>query len=171
VSTSLQPKDSLIKKLNEDLNDLETEFDRQLLEQRQLEAQIVSRRQKAGILAQETEELKAQVREKDAQIRRFTSDVHHLVTEETDLSVWPREIRRLYHQHVEGDLRGQGRLPLEDMLRQMRVVERQVTSLAAKGNQIRAMGKLDLQTKANENATLVQELNQLRMLKSSLQRK
>ncbi|CAE7341710.1 unnamed protein product [Symbiodinium sp. CCMP2456] len=58
-----------------------------------------------------------------------------------------------------------------DMLRQMRVVERQVTSLAAKGNQIRAMGKLDLQTKANENATLVQELNQLRMLKSSLQRK
>eukprot|EP00439_Symbiodinium_sp_Y106_P022279 s3292_g2.t1 len=171
VSTSLQPKDSLIKKLNEDLNDLETEFDRQLLEQRQLEAQIVQRRQKAGILAQETEELKAQVREKDAQIRRFTSDVHHLVTEETDLSVWPREIRRLYHQHVEGDLRGQGRLPLEDMLRQMRVVERQVTSLAAKGNQIRAMGKLDLQTKANENATLVQELNQLRMLKSSLQRK
>ncbi|CAE7649649.1 CFAP57, partial [Symbiodinium sp. CCMP2456] len=114
VSTSLQPKDSLIKKLNEDLNDLETEFDRQLLEQRhavwklvcmtsayahidpsfsidalgasrEQEAQIVSRRQKAGILAQETEELKAQVREKDAQIRRFTSDVHHLVTEEPDV--------------------------------------------------------------------------------------
>ncbi|CAE7549687.1 Cfap57 [Symbiodinium natans] len=171
VSTSLQPKDSLIKKLNQDLTDLETEFERQLLDHRQLEGQIAQRRQKAAILTQETEELKARVREKDAQIRRFTSDVHQVVTEETDLSVWPREIRRLYHQHIDGDLRGQGRLPLEDMMRQMRVVERQVTSLAAKGNQIRAMGKLDLQTKANENATLVQELNQLRVVKSSLQRK
>ncbi|CAE7781302.1 Cfap57 [Symbiodinium pilosum] len=171
VSTSLQPKDSLIKKLNQDLTDLETEFERQLLEQRHMEAQIDQRKQKAAILAQETEELKAQVREKDAQIYRFTNDVHNLVAEEKDLSVWPREIRRLYHRHIDNDPRGQERLPLEEMLRQMRVVERQVTSLAAKGNQIRAMGKLDLQTKANENATLVQELNQLRMLKSSLQRK
>ena len=35
------------------------------------------------------------------------------------------------------------------MMRQMRVVERRVTSLAAKSNQIRAMGKMDMQRKAN----------------------
>ena len=32
----------------------------------------------------------------------------------------------------------------------MRVVERRVTSLAAKSDQIRAMGKMDMQRKANE---------------------
>lgn len=37
----------------------------------------------------------------------------------------------------------------QEMMRQMRVVERRVTSLAAKSNQIRAMGKMDMQRKAN----------------------
>lgn len=38
-------------------------------------------------------------------------------------------------------------------MRQMRVVERRVTSLAAKSDQIRAMGKTDMQRKANDTWT------------------
>ena len=36
------------------------------------------------------------------------------------------------------------------MMRQMRVVERRVTGLAAKSNEIRQMGKMDMQRKAND---------------------
>lgn len=169
VVESVQPKDSLIQKLNQDLSDLESEFERQLTEQRVLEEKIDSRRQHAAILTQEAKGFADRLAELDTHIYKFRSDVHTLVTQ-TDLQEWPKEIRRLYHTHVCEDVQGNQRLPLEEMMRQMRVVERRVTSLAAKSNQIRAMGKMDMQRKANENATLVHELNQLRMLKCSLVR-
>lgn len=169
VVESVQPKDSLIQKLNQDLSELESEFERQLTEQRVLEEKIDSRRQHAAILTQEAKGLTDRLAELDAHIYRFRSDVHTLVTLK-DLLEWPQEIRRLYHIHVCEDVHGNQRLPLEEMMRQMRSVERRVTSLAAKSNQINAMGKMDMQRKANENAALVHELNQLRMLKCSLQR-
>ncbi|CAJ1429043.1 unnamed protein product [Effrenium voratum] len=168
VVESVQPKDQLIEKLNQDLGDLEGEFERQLSEQRSLDAQIGQRKQQAAILTQESQKLKDQLKELDAQIFRFKNDLHTLVTQK-ELKDWPKEIRKLYHTHVCEDTR-QDRLPLEEMMRTMRVVERQVTSLAAKSNQIRDMGKTDMQRKANENATLVHELNQLRMHKCSLVR-
>ncbi|CAE8635467.1 unnamed protein product [Polarella glacialis] len=82
-------------------------------------------------------------------------------------SVLPGKMR-LYHTHVLDDRRDQERLPLEEMQRQMRVMERRVTSLAAKNNQSKGTCKSDIQRKANENATLVHELNELRVQKRSL---
>lgn len=169
VVESVQPKDSLIQKLNQDLSDLEAEFERQLTEQRALEEKIDQRRQHAGILTQESKSLKDQLAELDSHIYRFRSDVHTLVTQK-DLKEWPKEIRRLYHTHVDEEVRVHQRLPMEEMMRQMRVVERRVAGLAAKSDQIKAMGKMDVQRKAHENATLVHELNELRVLKCSLVR-
>ena len=48
----MQPKDSLIEKLNQDLSELEHEFERQLIEQRALEEKIDQKRQHAAILQQ-----------------------------------------------------------------------------------------------------------------------
>ena len=52
VVESVQPKDSLIEKLNQDLSELEHEFERQLIEQRALEEKIDQKRQHAAILQQ-----------------------------------------------------------------------------------------------------------------------
>eukprot|EP00930_Biecheleria_cincta_P038198 TRINITY_DN26248_c0_g2_i1.p1 TRINITY_DN26248_c0_g2~~TRINITY_DN26248_c0_g2_i1.p1 ORF type:complete len:1316 (+),score=276.63 TRINITY_DN26248_c0_g2_i1:26-3973(+) len=169
VTQSLQPKDQLITQLEQDLAELEGEFERQLTDQRSLEGQIEQRKQQVALLTAEASELRYQVQEKDATIFRFMNDVNNLVTKQKDLKKWPQEIRRLYHTHVCNDERGRVRLPLEEMQRQMRVVERRVATLANKGMQSRATCKLDIQRKANENAALVHELNELRVHKKSLQ--
>lgn len=169
VTQSLQPKDQLIAQLEQDLAELEGEFERQLMDQRSLEGQIEARKQQVALLTKEASELRYQVQEKDAAIFRFMNDVNNLVTKQKDLKKWPQEIRRLYHTHVCNDERGQVRLPLEEMQRQMRVVERRVATLANKGMQGRATDKTDIQRKANENAALVHELNELRVHKKSLQ--
>mmetsp|Transcript_74009 Transcript_74009/g.130742 ORF Transcript_74009/g.130742 Transcript_74009/m.130742 type:complete len:1319 (-) Transcript_74009:59-4015(-) len=169
VTESLQPKDHLIKQLNQDLAELEGEFERQLADQRALEGQLEGKKQAAAALTTEGNDLRERIAEKDGMIFRFTNDVHNLVTKQKDLKMWPKEIRRLYHTHVCNDQHSQERLPLEEMQRQMRVVERRVTTLAAKGMQSRATCKLDIQRKANENATLVHELNELRVQRKSLQ--
>jgi len=169
VTESLQPKDHLIKQLNQDLAELEGEFEKQLADQRTLEGQIEQKKQAAAALSTEGSNLRERIEEKDAMIFRFTNDVNNLVTKQKDLKMWPKEIRRLYHTHVCNDQHSQERLPLEEMQRQMRTVERRVTTLAAKGMQSRATCKLDIQRKANENATLVHELNELRVHRKSLQ--
>ena len=45
---------------------------------------------------------------------------------------------------------------LKEMMRQMKVVERRVTNLAAKSDQIKAMGKMEMQRKANEASLALQ---------------
>merc|ERR1711879_677832 len=49
-------------------------------------------------------------------------------------------------------------LPIEEIQRQMRQMEGKVTTLTVKGSQMEATCKKDIQRKAQENATLVQEL-------------
>jgi len=169
VTESLHPKDHLIKQLNQDLAELEGEFEKQLVDQRNLEGQIEQQKTAAAVLSTEGSGLLERIEEKDAMIFRFTNDVNNLVTNQKDLKMWPKEIRRLYHTHVCNDRHSEERLPLEEMQQQMRVVERRVTTLAAKGMQSRATCKLDIQRKANENAALVHELNELRVQKKSVQ--
>jgi len=168
VTEELQPKDHLIEQLHQDLHELESEFEKQLVDQRSLEGQIEARSQQSALLSTEAKKQRERIKEKDSLVFRFTNDVHNLVTKQKDLKQWPKEIRRLYHTHVLDDRRDQERLPLEEMQRQMRVMERRVTSLAAKNNQSKGTCKSDIQRKANENATLVHELNELRVQKRSL---
>merc|ERR1719161_1987209 len=104
-------------------------------------------------------------------ISAYTNDLHNLLTGDMDQRLWPTEIRRIYHAHACGETNAkEERLPAEEMMRQMRQVERRVSSLAYKRTQTKAVCKADMQRKAHENATLVYELNELRVMKRSLQR-
>jgi len=170
VTETLQPKDLMIDQRNRHLHELEAEFEKQLVDQRNMEDAIDQKKQQIAFLASENERLKGTITEKDRLIGRFTDDLHGLITnQELDAREWPAEIRKMYHTHVRGEVARQDRLPVEEIQRQMRLMERKTTSLAAKGSQMEAMCKADIQRKAQENAQLVGELNELRVQKKSLQ--
>merc|ERR1712151_696442 len=93
VTESMQPKDRRIAQLNEHLRELEGEFERQLTEQRNIEATIEQKSQQIDVLTNEGREIEDAIKEKDRVITRFTQDVYNLVVENTDVKSWPSEIR------------------------------------------------------------------------------
>ncbi|CAK0848576.1 unnamed protein product, partial [Prorocentrum cordatum] len=166
-----QPKDAKIEQLNADLGELEAEFEVQLLEQRNLKDVIDAKKQHARHLTCELEKLRGEIRERDRTIASYSNDLHKLVSSGGDESTWPHEIRRLYHVHALGEgLQNSEKLPVEEMQREMRQVERKVSSLANKGGHMKGVIKADIQRKAQEGAELTRELNELRVQKKSLQR-
>mmetsp|Transcript_56384 Transcript_56384/g.145162 ORF Transcript_56384/g.145162 Transcript_56384/m.145162 type:complete len:1345 (-) Transcript_56384:95-4129(-) len=169
VTSSLQPKEKLIEQLNGHLEELEFEFEKQLVDARQMEGAISQKRQQLASLAAECQKLREVIKEKDRLIGRYNYDLHNLITETPDQKVWPQEIRRMYHAYVCGERGGEERLPLEAMQRQMCQVERRVASLAVKGGQMRQACKSEIQRKANDSGQLVHEVNELRMQRKSLQ--
>lgn len=169
VTESLEPKEQLITQLSGHLEQLEAEYERQLTEQRAMDSELAQKKHQLMLLGQQSQDLNEVVAEKDRNITHYTHDMHSLVTTQTDLKLWPTEIRRLYHTYVCDDKAGEDRLPLENMQRQMRQGERRVTNLSAKGAQTRAKSKVDIQRKAQENAQLVNDVNTLRKDKVDLQ--
>eukprot|EP00927_Polykrikos_kofoidii_P065799 TRINITY_DN61515_c0_g1_i1.p1 TRINITY_DN61515_c0_g1~~TRINITY_DN61515_c0_g1_i1.p1 ORF type:complete len:1359 (-),score=254.25 TRINITY_DN61515_c0_g1_i1:218-4294(-) len=169
VTESVQPKDHTIAQLNENLHELEAEFEKQLAEQRSLEDQMEQKTHQIMILNAEGKELQSTIKEKDLVISSFTLDLHRLVTDQSDLQKWPQEVRHLYHTHVHGHLNRDDRPPLEDLQQQMRLMERRVTTLAARSMQTKAACKTNIQRKAHESALLVHELNEVRVQKKTLQ--
>eukprot|EP00928_Gymnodinium_smaydae_P016296 TRINITY_DN16089_c1_g3_i1.p1 TRINITY_DN16089_c1_g3~~TRINITY_DN16089_c1_g3_i1.p1 ORF type:complete len:1339 (+),score=371.05 TRINITY_DN16089_c1_g3_i1:174-4190(+) len=169
VTEQLQPKDRMINQLNENLQELKMEFSKQLAEKQNVEAQIQQKRHEATRLQTEGQDLREVLKGKDAIIGRFCEDLRSLVLKQEDLRLWPAEIRRIYHVYVCGYVDHEARLPLEESQRQMRVLERRVTSLAMKNRQTKETCKVDERRKANEGALLLGELNTLRIQKQSLQ--
>jgi WD40 repeat protein len=172
VAESLQPKDRMIKQLQNHLHEFELEFETQLKDQRGKEDMIRQKKQQINFLKSEVQQLQTKIAEKDRTIVRYTNDLHNLVTNPEVLRKdWPAEIRRIYHVHVCGLNVREDTLPLEELQRQMRQMEGKVTTLTVKGSQMEGTCKKDIQRKAQENATLVQELNQLRVQNKATQTK
>merc|ERR1719387_1450131 len=166
VTASLQPKDQLLTQMNVQLKELEGEFERQLTEQRTMESQLDTKDQKIQHLTAETNKLRNVVKQREQKIEKFNTDLYSLVNNQTDIRQWPSEIRKMYHEHVQGEKSaggGEDKLPIEELQRQMRLMERKVTTLAVKGGRTEAACKSDIQRKAHENSLLIHELNELRV--------
>jgi len=141
VTQSLRPKDQMIDQLNRHLLELEGEFERVLLVQRELQNDIYQRNQQVATIEAEVKRLQDQIRNQDRLIDSFTYDLNSLVREQKDIELWPKEIRRMYHVHVCGLRIGADRMPMEKMQREMRRAEFCVTSLAVKEGRAKASGK------------------------------
>mmetsp|Transcript_99678 Transcript_99678/g.281376 ORF Transcript_99678/g.281376 Transcript_99678/m.281376 type:complete len:1328 (-) Transcript_99678:146-4129(-) len=168
VMESQQPKDAMIAQLKAHLKELENEYERQLDEQRGIEATIDIKKQQIAVLTAEGQDLRAVITDKDRIITRFTDDLTSLVEDNRERKRWPREIRRMHQTYVLGEANREDRLPLEELQQKMRLVEKRVTTLATKCGQTEATCKADMQRKANQGALLIHELNELRVSKQQL---
>lgn len=169
VTDSLQPKEQTINQLHGSLKELESELERQVLDQRTMERELAQKKQHLTQLQQDGKELKEVIAEKDRFITRYTYDLYGLVHGGEEERKWPQDIRRMYHSFVNDDRVGEDRIPLENMQRQMKQVERRVASLAVKSGQMRTKCKTDIQRKAHENAQLVNDVNILRKERQAMQ--
>jgi len=174
VSDSLQPKDRQITRLKAQLVELEGEFEKTLADQRTLQANVEVKQQNIERLQGEVSKLADTVRARDRVAEQFRNDLMRVV-ENPDLREWPGTIKVMYRRYVledkvagKGDKGDQHERTLEELDRQMRLMEKKIRSLAVKGGRRELACKQDLQKKAKENSELIWELNELRAEKKSM---
>jgi len=174
VSESLQPKERQIAQLKSQLHELETEFERQLAEQRAMEGSLETKNQNIARLNNEMKRLQDTVKGRDRLIEQFSSDLLKIV-DNPDVREWPQFVKQMYHKYV---LAGTGprasdkeEQAMEELDRQMKLMEKKIRSLALKGGRTELACKMDIQKKAIQNSELIVELNVLRTEKKNLNRR
>lgn len=173
VTESLQPKDHMIERLNEDLLNLEAEFEQQLAMQHQIESALQDKETQVTELLGEGERLQETIKQRQRQIERFHCDLYQLVKEEQDVRNWPLCIKRIYRDHMNAECiakDAENNIPMEELRRQGKLMALKVSQLAANKATTEDTCRKDIQNKTTENSLLIHELNMLRVEKKTLQR-
>jgi chromosome segregation ATPase len=172
VTELLQPKDQKITAFTAHLHDLESEFEKQLADQRNMETTIERKNQSIRHMTDEQKKLRDAIKSKERIIERFSTDLYNLVNNNGDIREWPREIKRMYHEYVKNQdehVSKEDQQSMKELDRQMKLMERKIQSLAMKGGRTELACKTDIQRKSHENSLLIHELNELRLEKRGLQ--
>jgi len=174
VTESLKPKEDMIAQLHWQLSALEEEFEKQLEIQSQMETVLDTKTKQVSELSTEVEKQKELIRQREQIIFRFTADLHELATGNEDTRNWHIGMRQIYRDHVNPELFHQDEeqsRPIQELQRQIQVMERKASMLAQRGKVGEATAKADIIHKTEENSLLIHELEELRIEKKSLSAK
>jgi len=173
VKHSLIPKERTIEKLNSELRRLEAEFERQLTVQRDMEAALESKKGQILRLTKEGERLREVIKKRDNTIFRFTSDLDALVQNEQDLRLWPHGLLKIYKDHVDPKsmVKDDNTFAMQELQRQIAVMERKVSTLAAQGRQTDAACRSSIQKETRDNSLLIKEVNEIRVEQKVLEKR
>eukprot|EP00928_Gymnodinium_smaydae_P038578 TRINITY_DN26587_c0_g2_i3.p1 TRINITY_DN26587_c0_g2~~TRINITY_DN26587_c0_g2_i3.p1 ORF type:complete len:1029 (+),score=221.22 TRINITY_DN26587_c0_g2_i3:1007-4093(+) len=172
VQLSLQPKDRMISKLNEQLRELEKDFENLLGEQRVTEAALAAKSEDVSRLVSDNARLQESITKRERQIGVFTEDLNKLVDEEQDVRFWPRGLVKIYKKHVPQDKSSEhdDDLATQEIQRQIGALEGKVTTLSSVDKRTEALCRANIRQKTQENSLLIQEVNELRVEQKNLQR-
>merc|ERR1719271_1329816 len=150
VQESLQPKEKMIERLNEDLINLEAEFEKQLAMQHQMESELVEKDEQITALLAEGDKLRETIKLRERRIQLFHTDLYKLVKEEQDVRSWPQCIRVIYRDHMNPECiakDAEQSIPMEELRRQTKLMEKKIGQLAANKAVIENKCKQDIQNK------------------------
>lgn len=171
VTDSLKPKEDMIAQLHVQLAALEEEFEKQLEIQSQMESVLETKCQQVADLSAEVEKQKELIRQRERTIFRFSADLHELATGGEDTRNWHIGMKKIWRDHVNPEIfnkdEEQSR-PIQELGRQIQVMERKANMLAQRGKNGEATAKADIIHKTQENSLLIHELEELRIEKKAL---
>lgn len=171
VTESLKPKEDMIAQLHLQLSALEEEFERQLEIQKQMEGVLETKSAQVLQLSAEAEKQKEILKQRQRTIFRYTADLLELASDQ-DVRNWHVGLKKLWRDHVNPEIfkKDEGTsVPMQELGRQIQVMERKASMLALRSKRGEATCKADTRRKTQENSLLIHELEELRIEKKSLQ--
>lgn len=173
VTESLIPKEEMISQLHAQLEALEAEFERQLEMQKTMDQVLAKKTDQVAEVAAEVKKQKEELKQRERVIFRYTTDLDALATTNSDTRNWHIGLKKIWQDHVDVDKLGpdqEGSLPLRELGRQVKVMERKARILDLNGTKNEETSKADIISKTQENSLLIHELDELRVEKKALER-
>lgn len=173
VSESLMPKERQIEQLKAQIHDFEAEFEKQLAVQQKVQQTLELRNQKIAQLQEEVKKQESFVTERNKRINQFENELYDLVHDK-DQRDWAPHVKELYQKYVKKERTSKSASEthgVEEITKQMGLMEKKITSFAVKSERAELACKVDTQRKAMENSLLIHELNELRYEKKNLESK
>jgi len=166
VTESLQPKEEMIAKLHLQLGMLEQEFERQLEQQKQMEANLVAKTEQVADLTKQAEKEKEVLKQRERTILSYTADLHALATTETDTRNWHIGLKKIWRDHVDPESfkkEDEFSVPMQELGNQVKIMERKASLLESRGKISEDTCKADIIHKTEENFLLIHELDEIRV--------
>eukprot|EP00930_Biecheleria_cincta_P023169 TRINITY_DN1677_c0_g1_i1.p1 TRINITY_DN1677_c0_g1~~TRINITY_DN1677_c0_g1_i1.p1 ORF type:complete len:1409 (-),score=359.14 TRINITY_DN1677_c0_g1_i1:32-4258(-) len=173
VTESLIPKEEMISQLHAQLEALEAEFERQLEMQKTMEQVLAKKTEQVAEVTTEVKKQKEELKQREKTIFRYTTDLDALATTNSDSRNWHIGLKKIWQDHVDVDklvADQEGSLPLRELGRQVKVMERKARILDLNGSKNEDTSKADIISKTQENSLLIHELDELRVEKKALER-
>jgi len=111
------------------------------------------------------------LKQRERTIFRYTADLLELAADQ-DVRNWHIGLKKIWRDHVNPETfkKDEGTsLPMQELGRQIQVMERKASMLALRSKRGEATCKADTRRKTQENSLLIHELEELRIEKKSLQ--
>lgn len=173
VTESLIPKEEMISQLHAQLEALEAEFERQLEMQKTMDQVLAKKTSQVAEVTAEVKKQKEELKQRERTMSRYTTDLEALATTNSDTRNWHIGLKKIWQDHVDADKLApdqEGSMPLMELGRQVKVMERKAKILDLSGTKNEETSKADIIAKAQENSLLIHELDELRVEKKALQR-
>merc|ERR1711893_53755 len=147
------------------MGEMESELERFHKQNTQLELNITELRQKLKATDKEMHQERQRVRDVEAIVRRFKTDLHNCVGYIQDPKLLKESIRALYTKHVQEDITETASVDADiqkEYSRQREHLERSVASLRKKLSKDTEIHRADNVRIMQENVSLIKEINDLR---------
>merc|ERR1712154_702744 len=144
---------------------MESELERFHKQNTQLELNITELRQKLKATDKEMHQERQRVRDVEAVVKRFKTDLHNCVGYIQDPKMLKESIKALYQKHVQEDITESASVDADiqkEFSRQKEHLERSVASLRKKLEKDSEIHKADNVRIMQENVSLIKEINDLR---------
>lgn len=165
LKKQIEPRENDIKAMKEQIQEMESELERFHKQNTQLELNITELRQKLKATDKEMHQERQRVRDVEAAVRRFKTDLHNCVGYIQDPKLLKESIRALYQKHVQEDISETASVDADiqkEYARQREHLERSVASLRKKLVKDTEIHRADNVRIMQENVTLIKEINDLR---------
>lgn len=173
VLKQLLPKDEEIKDLKTQIQSLNNEFDGELKEKQQLQKTIEDQEQHIKRLKTDLKAQKQATLEKEKKIRDILNDIYKRVSfsEEKKVNKDLVDLFRTYVQNEVTKLSQEDPESLDELKRHLKYMEKTISGMRESQTKVDSRVKVDIRKRTIENATLIQELNQLRSDKHELEQR
>ncbi|OMJ86865.1 hypothetical protein SteCoe_11496 [Stentor coeruleus] len=165
ILDELQPKDDQILTLNNRLKAVRADLLKERKDNEILERELSRKDELIKHVKNDNKIKEEQAQKIDKTIRSIINDIHNARSLEFKQKI--DEIKSLYQAYVinEGTVKRKDAESIEEIEHQLRYMEKSITGINNKQLKSMKRFKVDLRKRTQENSTLIQELNKLRLEK------
>eukprot|EP00762_Andalucia_godoyi_P006693 ANDGO_06232.mRNA.1 hypothetical protein PPTG_02819 len=178
LKREMEPKDSQIDALSNQVHEMETEFEKEAQDRAAMEQSMRDKQAQMESLNRELRLAEKREKDRDKYIRQFRTELGRTVSNQ-DSGDWKESVRQLYRKYVLSDApydnHGSGAHQqqlsatqsedadrLNEWDRQRRFLEQHKSAIARQGSQKEKLGSENAKRKLRENHELMEEVNSLR---------
>lgn len=167
IDEELHPKDEHISHLQQKMQKVYNECDNERTKNNELKKNIKERNESIEELKKLSAEIHTETEKRERSLMAITNDIYNIVNN-LEQKTWPNELDKLFEKYVKRELSKVSKKDpecIKEMQEQVNYMNNSINYMAKSQKQVMIRSQSDLKKRTEENSSLINELQELRMIK------